>query len=261
MTAGGSGYTFAMVDLSNIDSGADGEGGQRANLIPIIPPSKGHGFDIYTELGADKVLVYSRFDDSTKDFPTDTHFGQVGIIKNPSQFTTSAGILTTSQFSSLASIKLSSAIDSITDYSTLIGLGITQSVTGGIARGIIASYDPDTFVLKYIQDRTSNLNQGTFDTVDYDGVDSRAPLLSFESSSDQTKSIIATGFTKTVDTNFSGISTVVGNKNINLGVEFTGGLANPEINKKTGDVIYIDNRKEVERNSRQKEDVKIILEF
>ena len=261
VTAGGSGYTFAMVDLSNIDSGADGEGGQRANLIPIIPPSKGHGFDIYTELGADKVLVYSRFDDSTKDFPTDTHFGQVGIIKNPSQFTTSAGILTTSQFSSLASIKLSSAIDGITDYSTLIGLGITQSVTGGIARGIIASYDPDTFVLKYIQDRTSNLNQGTFDTVDYDGVDSRAPLLSFESSSDLTKSIIATGFTKTVDTNFSGISTVVGNKNINLGVEFTGGLANPEINKKTGDVIYIDNRKEVERNSRQKEDVKIILEF
>ena len=77
----------------------------------------------------------------------------------------------------------------------MIGAGITQSVTGGIARGIIASYDPDTFVLKYIQDRTSNLNQGTFDTVDYEGVDSRAPLLSFESSSDQTKSIIATGFT------------------------------------------------------------------
>jgi len=46
-----------------------------------------------------------------------------------------------------------------------------------------------------------------------------------------------------------------------LGVEFTGGLANSEINKKTGDVIYIDNRKEVERNIRQKEDVKIILEF
>ena len=46
-----------------------------------------------------------------------------------------------------------------------------------------------------------------------------------------------------------------------MGVEFTNGLANPEINKKTGDVIYIDNRKEVERNIRQKEDVKIILEF
>ena len=38
-------------------------------------------------------------------------------------------------------------------------------------------------------------------------------------------------------------------------------MINPEINKKTGDIIYIDNRKEVERDIRQKEDVKIILEF
>ena len=66
---------------------------------------------------------------------------------------------------------------------------------------------------------------------------------------------------KSIDRNFNGITTTVGNKQINLGVEFTNGLANPEINKKTGDIIYIDNRKEVERDIRQKEDVKIILEF
>jgi len=46
-----------------------------------------------------------------------------------------------------------------------------------------------------------------------------------------------------------------------LGVTFSNGLANPEINKNTGDIIYIDNRSLVERDSRQKEDVKIILEF
>ena len=34
-------------------------------------------------LGTDKVLMYARFDDSTKDFPIDTKFAQVGIIKNP----------------------------------------------------------------------------------------------------------------------------------------------------------------------------------
>ena len=58
-----------------------------AKLIPIIPPSRGHGYDIYKELGADRVLVYARFDDSTKDFPTDTKFSQVGIVKNPSTYT------------------------------------------------------------------------------------------------------------------------------------------------------------------------------
>ena len=135
-------------------------------------------------------------------------------------------------------------------------------MTGGTARGIVASYDQDTFVLKYIQDRSSNLNQTTNDTTDYQGVDQRAKVLSFEST-DQEISGSGNGITfdSTVDKNFTGITTTVGNKQINLGVEFTGGLANPEINKKTGDVIYIDNREEVERNSRQKEDVKIILEF
>ena len=268
VTAGGSGYTFGMVDLSSIGFSASGE---RANLIPIIPPSKGHGFDIYTELGADKVLVYSRFDDSTKDFPTDTHFGQVGIIKNPSQFNASAGILTTSQFSSLSSIKLSSAIDQPTGgYNALIGVGITQTRTdGGVARGIIASYDQDTFVLKYLQDRSLNLRKSVLneetsglDTIDYANVDQRAKVLSFESSS---QPINGTGtnvlFNVSIDSSFTGITTTIGNRQINLGVDFTNGLANPEINKKTGDVIYIDNRKEVERNSRQKEDVKIILEF
>ena len=255
VTAGGSGYTFGMVDLTDF-----GTPSTSANLIPIIPPSRGHGFDIYTELGADKVLVYSRFDDSTKDFPTDTHFGQVGIIKNPSQFSVAAGILTTSQFSSLSSIKLESAIN-VDDYKDLIGVGIAQSVTGGTARGIVASYDQDTFVLKYIQDRSSNLNQTTNDTTDYDGVRLRSKVLSFESSDNNITGSGTASFVSSIDKDFSGITTTVGNKQINLGVEFTGGLANSEINKKTGDVIYIDNRKEVERNSRQKEDVKIILEF
>ena len=60
---------------------------------------------------------------------------------------------------------------------------------------------------------------------------------------------------------FSGIKTTIDSKEINLGVTFTDGLADPEINKKTGDIIYIDNRPLVQRDSRQKEDVKIILEF
>ena len=263
VTAGGSGYTFGMVDLSDVSF--NGSESDRANLIPIIPPSKGHGFDIYTELGADKVLVYSRFDDSTKDFPTDTHFGQVGIIKNPEQ--PSSGILTTSQFSSLSSIKLNSAItlSGGTTFDQLVGLGITQKSSSSdlVASGTIASYDQDTFVLKYIQDRSLNLNQSTNDTTDYANMDATASQLSFESSGESIdcRSGGSLIFTSTVDQNFTGITTTVGNKNVNLGVEFKNGLADPEINKKTGDIIYIDNRKEVTRNVRQKEDVKIILEF
>ena len=247
-----------MVNLQSYKNGATDI---KAKLIPIIPPSKGHGSDVYTELGADKVLVYSRFDDSTKDFPTDTHFGQVGIIKNP-QKSGATGIVTEAQFSSLSAIKLQTAIDAATDFNALIGVGITQTVTGGIARGTVASYDKDTQVLKYIQDRTLNLNQSTFDNTDFDGVNASAKVLSFENNGNQIRTIPGGSVTfNSLVESFTGITTVIGNKQINLGVQFTNGLANPEINKKSGDVIYIDNRKKVERNVRQKEDVKIILEF
>ena len=262
VTSGGSGYTFAQVDLSSLPFG--GTDDNRAILIPIIPPSKGHGFDIYTELGADKVLIYSRFDDSTKDFPTDTHFAQVGIIKNPTG-QDNTGILTTTQFSSVSSIKFKTGINAPSGgFDELIGIGIKQDRVidnvGVTARGIITSYDEETFVLKYIQDRSLNLNPVTNDTTDFSDIDKRGQVIDFGSTDD----IEATGglfSNKTPDSNFSGITTTVNNKQINLGVDFKNGLAAPEINKKTGDIIYIDNRKEVTRNIRQKEDVKIILEF
>ena len=125
VTSGGSGYTFGVVDLGTALINPDGNLSptDAAKLIPIIPPSKGHGFNVYDELGSDKVLVYARFDDTSKDFPTDTKFAQVGIIKNPSQVGSSV-TFTSNQFSSLKSIKLS---EDIGINKSLVGVGITQS--------------------------------------------------------------------------------------------------------------------------------------
>ena len=92
VSAGGQGYSYGMVDLETINSGVNDT--TAAKLIPIIPPSNGHGYDLYKELGADKVLVYARFDDSTKDFPIDTKFAQIGIIKNPNQAGSSTTVFT-----------------------------------------------------------------------------------------------------------------------------------------------------------------------
>ena len=86
-------------------------------------------------------------------------------------------------------------------------------------------------------------------------------LYSFESSSNQVIGK-SSAFSASVFTRFSGISTnPTGSKLINLGVNFTNGLASPEINKGSGDVIYLDNRPTISRSSRQKEDIKIVLEF
>ena len=239
-----------MVDLGSL-----GNPTTRAKLVPIIPPSKGHGFDLYKELGTDKLLVYARFDDSTKDFPTDTKIAQISIIKSPTSIG-STSIFTDNQFSSLNAIKVISPTGTPS-----IGERIEQSVSGGTAKGYIVSYDTDTNVLKYYQDRSLFFNQTSGDQTDYVGVTTESKVLSFESSANK---VIAptSGFQASVNQNFTGISTnPTGNKVISLGVNFENGLANPEINKGSGDVIYLDNRPVITRNSRQKEDIKIILEF
>ena len=255
VVAGGFGYTWGIVDLGSLQPNESLP--NPAKLIPIIPPSKGHGYDIYTELGTDKVLVYARFDDSTKDFPTDTKFAQVGIIKNPTTFSSDTVVFTENQYSSLGAIGLTSSFTG----TPIIGEEITQVVSGGtadnprIAKGYVASYDRDTRVLKYFQDRSLYFGNN-IDQTDYNTITSDSKVLSFSSSGGP-----ITPFAGSIDTTLNSNKVPVGGKIIDLGVTFTAGLANPEINKKTGDIIYIDNRPLVTRDIRQKEDIKIILEF
>jgi len=243
IVSGGSGYTFGIVDLEST-----GTVSNPAKLIPIIPPSKGHGYDIYSELGSDKVLIYARFDDSTKDFPIDTVFSQIGIIKNPQKYNSSE-IFTSAEYSSLGSI----AIDTVNSVPS-IGDEITQTVSGGTARGYVTSYDEETKILKYYQDRSLYFSNN-YNQIDANDVSTKGKVLSFSSTGG---SISPTG---SIDTSLNGSVITSGSKQINLGVTFSNGLADPEINKNTGDVIYIDNRSPISREPSQKEDVKIILEF
>jgi len=257
VVSGGSGYTYGMVDLKRIQESANNSA--LGKLIPIIPPSRGHGFDIYKELGADKVLIYARFDDSTKDFPIDSAFAQIGILKNP-LITNSDTIFTGNTFSSLDSFKVSSGLDDDRNYP---GMKITQTVTGGTARGYVASYDTDTQIVKYFQDRSLYFpNKQDHSDSSKNNTDLPEPVLKFGG----TGSILFLddekgNQTPSIDEGLVGITTTVDNKIVNLGVSYNKGVAESEINKKTGDVIYITNRSVVQRDLRQKEDIKIVLEF
>jgi len=256
VTSGGKGYTYALIDLGIGSSPPT----INAELIPIIPPSNGHGFDIYKELGTDKILIYARFDDSTKDFPIDSKFSQIGILKNPTVYDSteiSNEIYDNNDFSGVYAMRFDSTPTGVVS----VGDEITQITSSGKkATAYVASYDEETKVLKYYKDRSLYLTDGLTYT-DRAGIgtffDSTGKEISFESGVSITT---VGGFSGTIG-NFSGITTTIGNKIINLGVEFENGLALPEINNKSGEIIYIDNRPTVTRNSRQKEDVKIILEF
>ena len=254
VVSGGKNYSYALVDLGSINSNSTGS---PAHLIPVIPPSRGHGHDIYKELGTDRVLVYARFDDSTKDFPVDTSFAQVSIVKNPTAVGTS-NTFTDNNFNGLSAFKFNNITGT-----PKVGEKIEQTVQNGTAKafGYVASFDTETKVLKYFTDRSLFYNQTTKDQQDYTGISTNGRPYAFESSSNlisgQTSS-----FTGAIDTAFAGIATnPTGVKQINLGVSFTAGMAVPEINKGSGEVIYLDNRASIARNARQKEDIKVILEF
>ena len=254
VTSGGKDYSYALVDLGSINSNSTGT---PAHLIPVIPPSKGHGFDVYTELGTDKVLVYARFDDSTKDFPVDTSFAQVGIVKNPTKVGTN-DVYQENTFSGLSSFKFSSITGT-----PKVGEKIEQIVANGTGKafGYVASYDIETKVLKYFRDRSLFYNQTVFNQRDYAGISTNGRPYDFERSSNVISGN-SSNFSAAIDTAFAGITTnPTGTKLINLGVDFTSGMAVPEINKGSGELIYLDNRASIARNARQKEDLKIILEF
>tara|TARA_S200002703_G_scaffold154321_1_gene156947 strand:+ start:15450 stop:17165 length:1716 start_codon:yes stop_codon:yes gene_type:complete len=281
VVAGGSGYTYGIVDLSTVRIGTEENSSISAELIPIIPPSKGHGYDIYEELGADKVLIYTRFDSSDPDFSTDTKFSQIGIIKNPKEFN-SENNFNKNSFSSLFSIKLEEDVDGngpLNDSNTIeyVGNVIKQTIPsdkgGGTARGYVASYNASTKVLKYFQDRSLHFGNGvdhldSINTVQYGKVSNFYTKTNSDDNSPNSITITTGSVDNniTIDTTFgsSGGATAYTTSSggiIELGSNFIFGLSNPEINKKTGDIIYIDNRQEVERDLRQKEDIKIVLEF
>ena len=253
VSSGGKNYSYGRIDLSTINSGSTGF----ANLIPIIPPSRGHGYNIYEELGTDRVLVYARFDDSTKDFPLDTRFAQIGIIKNPTQIGSASTIFSENKFSNLKGLKLTSVA---TPEDAIPGNQIFQTVTGiGTATGYIAAYDDETQVLKYFQDRSLYFNSGSYDQKDAKTVNSDALKIDFRAAGGGTITS-SNSFSGTIDGSFTGITTqVTSSKNVNLDVQFTNGVSAPEINKGSGQIIYLDNRPRVSRNPRQKEDIKIVL--
>ena len=261
VSAGGKGYSYAVVDLGTLNSNVNAN--QLAKLIPIIPPKLGHGNDVYTELGTDRVIVYARFDDSTKDFPIDTKFAQVGIVKNPTKVGT-ALTYTDNTYSSLQAVKFST----VTGSSPKIGEEIRQKLTvsplvGKVATGFVASYDLETKVLKYFKDRSLNFNRTTLDQTDYSGISTSGRVYEFENASTSNNIVgTATSFSGAVDITFSDATiNPNGNKVINLGTTFAQGLSDSEINKGSGEIIYLDNRPIINRNPRQKEDIKIILEF
>ena len=254
----GSGYTYGNVDLL---AGGVPTGTTRPTFDVIISPKGGHGADVYRELGAYNVLLYSRIENDIQnpDFITGNQIARVGIVENPR--ISSGTLLTSDKASAVYALKLTGAGYSSATFTA--DSYVKQTVaTGTTAVGRVVSYDQTTGVLKYWQDRTL----AGFNTV---GVAVTNPTYGFDltefTSSPSTGGSLtivpSSGSNLAIDTSFTGISTIINSRTYYLGQEFTSGLANPEVKKYSGNIIYVDNRPAITRSSNQKEDIKLILQF
>ena len=245
--ARGSGYTYANVLLTNgnlfsdagLSSAVATGGSARGALEVILPPEGGHGSDHETELNGKRVMTNIRltYSEGGGDFPVDNDFRRIGIIADPLRWGTTT-FETRDTVSGLKAVKITGAT---ADFS--VDEKITQTVAGGTAYGTVVSWTLDSGsttagVLKYIQTTDAHTDSGI--------------VRAFESNGSNAISGETSTASGNVDTSYSSAL---------LGVTFASGLAAPEIENNSGDVIYVENRRLITRAPDQIEDIKLVIEF
>jgi len=265
ISKGGYGYTYGTLDLI---AGSVPVGASNPIFDVIIPPPGGHGADIYRELGATNVLLYSRLDNDldSPDFITGNQIAKIGIIEDPIAFD-SEEVLSLSRASAVGALKLSG---SGTDTAIFPADSFIEQTVGiaSTAIGRVISYDQRTAVLKYWQDKSmAGFNT---DGTQNPGFPKGFNLHRFTSEvPDPVTQLFIRGVNTSslqIDINFGtssnpGITTVINSTPYSLGQNFVKGVSNPEVKKYSGNLVYVDNRPSITRSTTQKEDIKVILQF
>ena len=240
MEAVGSGYTYGNVRLVNgniyTDAGLTNAATIAANasgaVEVIMSPEGGHGADLAAEFFAKRVMTNIRltYAEGSGDFPVDNDFRRIGIIQDPYDYGTTT-VASASTLRGTAALKLTGSGDYTIDEE------ITQTVSGGTAKGRVVSWDSTNGILKYFQSPDLHTHNGK--------------VLAFDHATNN-----VTGATS------STARPIDGNQDTALAdISFTDGKANPEIAPNSGDIVYIENRRQITRAADQIEDIKLVIEF
>lgn len=252
---GGTGYTRGLIRFDSQTVADLAGGGSGAEFEVIIPPKGGHGADVYRELGSYRVMMYSKYDNET-DYITGNTFSRVGVVKNPVEFT-GTDLYTGQTATALGALKLKSSVGGGTTAATTytVNSQISQTVAvGQTAIGYVASWNPNTGVLRYYQ-------PVGFVTSTYAGTAGNR-LFDFAGTENASVQGAASGSPLVPDIDMDNVSSlIVSGSVVQLGQTFNDGKANPEIKRYSGEIIYIDNRAPITRSASQKEEVKVVVEF
>ena len=241
VVAAGTGYTYANVILETGKvftdlalTAAAGAFAGTASLEVVISPEGGHGSNAEDELFSKRVMTNIRltYDEGSGDFPVDNDFRRIGIIQDPYEYgTTSFASASTLRGTNVLKVNGATA-DYVADET------ITQTVTGGTAKGTVVSWDSTNGILKYYQSSSVHTDSGK--------------VFAFESNAANAVVGGTSTASGTVDTSQDAILS---------DISFTGGLASPELEPNSGEIVYIENRREITRAPDQIEDIKLVIEF
>jgi hypothetical protein len=242
--AGGAGYTFGTVNLASgftfsdsSLSSASGIGGTGGSIEVVISPKNGHGNSAVTELGGHFVMTATTLTQAENDdITTANDFRQVGLVVDPTNYGTStvATVSTRRQTFVVKASSVSGTFD--TDEK------ITQATTGAV--GKVVEFDSTNQLLYFQQERFGDF--GTNSTTGDHSV--------FEGTNVITGATSSATFTPSSD---SETITLANNNTITT----VSGYVNPELQPDSGNIVYLENRKPIQRDSDQTEDIKLIIEF
>jgi hypothetical protein len=230
----GSGYTFSDAALSSASGIGSGTGGE---VAIIVSPKNGHGYSAIKELGGHYVMTATTLtQDEGDDVSTANDFREVGLVIDPTTYGTSTVASATTMRMTYAA-KFSSASGTF-DADEKI-----SNAAGAI--GKVVEWDSTNNILYYHQERFG----------DYGTNSTTGAYVAFSGTGTITGG--TSGATGTPSTTASETVTLTNNNTI----AFTSGYANPELQPDSGEIIYIENRKPIQRASDQTEDIKLIIEF
>ena len=227
MVAGGNNYSNATITVISNGSQANSYNPTAATLTPVIGPAGGHGSDAVKELGGVYVMTNARLEYSeSNNFTTNNDFRKVGLLAQPK--------LSNGSFASASVVDQATTVV-LTSWNgtTFAADELVTGATSGATGRVVDFTGNNTLRL------TDIIPAGNSTTAGYNGI------YGYFTNSE----VIAAN---TTGAGGSGASaTANGNGSV------TGG----DLQRFSGDIIYVENRSPVTRASDQIEDVKLIIEF
>jgi len=276
VTSTGSDYTYATISFTGGGVGANG-----ATAKAIISPFTGHGSNPTVELGGFFVLINVKLTyDESEVFTVSNDFRRLGIIQNPILNDGADTPATGSVYSQTTGLTFLSVSGTTFEGDEVV----TGNVSG--ATGVVIDWDATDKVLRVVEVSGTFVPGETISGADASGV---LQTYSGTATSGTTTTIVLPVGASAVNNFYTGqtiritggtgsgqirkITSYVGvNRTVTVGTAFSvapsgtstfviANIDSPDTLPYEGNVLYMENRRPIVRQSDQTEDIKITVEF